>query len=67
MSGTPMGESSFEGTNMNAEESRSYLAGLARFQASLKNLHQAEAELAGIRAELAQSGIDLDMKDSLHW
>jgi len=47
--------------------SKEHLAGLQQFHSALEKLHSAEAELAKVRAELAGKGLDLDVRDEMHW
>lgn len=49
------------------KENAARLAALERFHTGLEKLHLAEAELASIRADLARSGVNVDISDSLHW
>ncbi|HEX2018891.1 MAG TPA: hypothetical protein VGO17_08120 [Aurantimonas sp.] len=54
-----------EGADQKETETR--LAALERFHTGLEKLHLAEAELASIRADLARSGVNVAINDSLHW
>ncbi|KIZ38832.1 MULTISPECIES: hypothetical protein [Rhodopseudomonas] len=47
--------------------SKEHLEGLQQFHSALEKFHTAEAELAKVRAGLAGKGLDLDVRDELHW
>lgn len=61
------GANASQGQDMNPAEEKAHHEALTRFHAGLEKLHMAEAELARVRADLARSGVDLTVKDSLHW
>jgi hypothetical protein len=52
---------------IHVSRSKEHLDGLQQFQAALEKLHTAEAELARVRVDLLARGLDLDVRDELHW
>ena len=66
MSGNAEGMDSLQ-EGSGREENQVRMAALERFHTGLEKLHLAEAELASIRADLARSGVNIAISDSLHW
>jgi hypothetical protein len=51
---------------MTEKETAAHLEGLQRYHSAVEKVHLAEAELARVRADLAKSGVLLEVGE-MHW